>query len=363
MKFTRNYLTREQRLIEIIKTVTGSQSLGDDCAILAGGQLVTSDMLVEGRHFLLDLTDFHSLGWKCMAVNLSDIAAMGGSPTFAIVDIAWPSSFSDEEFQALYSGLQECAARFNTQIVGGDITGSEKLVCAVTVSGQSPSSGAILRSGARPGMLLVSTGNFGASACGLDKLQQLLKRSMECSVSEDSSLECSVRRRIESVKAAIELAQTCYPVQRHLRPMPRMESASKLVNCLRSGGALMDTSDGLADAALQIARMSGVSIELDLALIPIHAQTRELAQESGEPILDLVLYGGEDFELFACIDPLDWERLSADAVVLNDVDGKSIDSNFTVIGKTLVGDEVFVVDENGEKFAVENNRTYQHFSS
>lgn len=318
-------LTREQRLIQTVKELTRSEYIGDDCAVLGAGQLLSSDMLVEDKHFRLAYADLESIGWKCIAVNLSDIAAMGGFPTALLVSIAWPEHRSDAQFRQLYSGIHECARKFSTRIVGGDITSSEKIVCAVTIIGQAAKPAALLRSTAALGHIVAVTGDFGASACGLESL----------------------------LKGRRELT---YPVSRHLRPQPRIGAGLTLSQILarRNGTekvAMMDTSDGLADAALQVAKSSGVGIEIDAELVPIHAQTLASAKELGLDPLSLALYGGEDFELFACMSEDLW----------SEVKNSDQDNQFKMIGRVVAGAGAELIS-NGRRCALDNSRTYQHFT-
>ncbi|HNB24827.1 MAG TPA: AIR synthase related protein, partial [Candidatus Melainabacteria bacterium] len=104
---------REDKLIKLIKSLTGEELIGDDCAVLPSGMLVSSDMLVQGKHFLLPQMNLNDLGWKALAVNLSDIAAMGAQSEFAVVNIAFPTSMSDNEFEHLYKGIIDCAKTYN----------------------------------------------------------------------------------------------------------------------------------------------------------------------------------------------------------------------------------------------------------
>lgn len=273
-------LTIEQQWIEIIKGLAGDELIGDDCAILPDGALATTDMLIEGNHFLLDKVSLRDLGWKSLAVNLSDIAAMGGVPEFATVGLGLPPSFSHREFEQLYAGIVECANAFQTRIAGGDLTRSDKVVISVSLLGKCGPEGALLRKTARPGQAVVVTGDFGASAAGLWLLLTGTNGFPWC------------RRR-------------------HSRPAPRVHEARQLAKLTGGAGALMDASDGLADALIQIARQSQVSIKIEGNQIPIHEETQEVAMLSAQSALDLALYGGEDFELVATVPVSAVESLKA----------------------------------------------------
>lgn len=326
MKSKRLNLTREQRLIELIKGITGENLIGDDCAVLPGARLVSSDMLVQGKHFLLPQMSYEDLGWKAMAVNLSDIAAMAGVPEFAVVSIAMPPQLSDEEFGNLYESMNECAVKYGTRIVGGDLTGSESLVISITVIGRCNNRGVALRSAARIGDLVIATGDFGASALGLELILRGKKTSD---------------------------AHLCYAIQRHLRPEPKFGEAHCLLEIsaqVNELPALMDASDGLADALLQMAAASDVGIEVEEDKIPVHHEVSKMAAELGLDVLDLALYGGEDYELVACVEPSVWEKMEHKG-----------DSSFKIIGKVVAGDEVVLRRRDGTSSRVDERKTFQHW--
>ena len=131
-------LTREQVLVKKIKEWTGSSYIGDDCAVLADGKLVSSDTLVEGTHFRLDFASWRQLGWKSCAVNLSDIAAMAGRPRYLTVALTLPATCPDLEqsLEQFYLGFTQCARAFGAEIVGGDLTVGPHFVVNVTAIGE-----------------------------------------------------------------------------------------------------------------------------------------------------------------------------------------------------------------------------------
>jgi len=273
-------MTGERELIKKIKDWTsaagaGGNKIGDDCAVLAGQGLVSSDMLVEGRHFDLKYTDFESLGWKSCAVNLSDVAAMAGRPRYLTVSLSLPSYISESNLRSFYQGFNDCARRYRAEVVGGDLTGGDKLVIAVTVIGEAHEKGLLKRSGARVGDIVLATGSFGASALGL----RLLQRGSQTDHSSDIGLVA------------------------HLRPLPRLCEAYALVRQVGSRGALIDASDGLADALFQICEASNVSMKVNLDLIAVAPDVRAQALALRQEPLKLALYGGEDYELVATADP------------------------------------------------------------
>lgn len=314
-------LTTEQEWIETVKQMTAERLIGDDCAILPDGSLITTDMLVEGNHFLQEKIALDDIGWKAAAVNLSDIAAMAGVPSYAVVSLGLPASFSHEEFTLLYSGINECTRKFGTRIVGGDLTKSDKLVICVSVIGKPGTSPPMTRGGAKPGDVIVVTGNFGASAAGL--------------------------WLILSGTSGYNYCRT-----RHLRPEPRVIEGEELGKITQGQGALMDASDGLADALIQIARASSVAIRIDEESIPLHQDTLAVAEVSGQSAIDLALYGGEDYELVAAVNPAHLELLESTANL-----------QLLKIGTVETGDGVELRRAGETLCQVAAEKTFQHWVS
>lgn len=316
--------SQEHSIVRQIKEWTGSKFIGDDCAILPGQQLATTDSLVEGTHFLSSLSSYEDIGWKSVAVNLSDIAAMGGYPQHLLVAISMPPAFTREQFTRLYTGLVDCANTYKTRIVGGDLTSAPQLTLGLTVLGSWHENGCLKRSGARPGDLVIATGDFGASAAGLWYLQNETREGR------------SIRPRYVRTSAA------------HRRPVPRLADAWSLVKRSASRGALMDSSDGLADALCQISWASNVLIEVDLELVPIHDETRELAMLAGVDVNNWALYGGEDYQLVGCVSSEIWDNYSHE-----------LSPSFVVIGRVLEGRGVKLKVGSVDGPEVELSRTFQ----
>jgi len=303
---------------------------GDDAAVWkpAPGKVsvITTDTLVDGVHFRLDWTDWASLGHKMLAVNLSDIAAMGADPFLATVTLGLTSSERVVDLEALYAGMVGLATRHRLLIAGGDIVRSPKaLTLAVAVVGEAEPDRLLLRSGATDGNLIGVSGTLGASAAGL----ALLSGPGE-------------RRR--AATAGLLLGA-------HLRPMPRIELGGLLV---RSGAtSAMDLSDGLLGDLPKILAASGVSAEILEHRVPILPAIRALFPDR---FREFALRGGEDYELLFTIPPERWEPLTLAA--------KEIGSTVTAIGRVIPVDSeaptLWLVAPDGSK-SVATAGAFDHF--
>lgn len=270
--------------------------IGDDAAVLqptGGKELVVScDTMVESVHFKPETMTAVDIGYKAMASSLSDIAAMGAEPRWALVALAAPRAFPADELRKLYDGLYACAERYGTAIVGGDTTSSPAgLTVTVTVIGEAAQGRSLLRSQAMPGDALFVTGPLGGSAAGLHALL----------------------RRGEPAGPLDELPERIRPLARaHRLPEPRID-AGRLLAAAKPGmcGALNDVSDGLASEAWEIAEASGVSVVLYGDRIPMSDELREYAADMEVDPLDWALYGGEDYELVGTVRPEGAAELAA----------------------------------------------------
>lgn len=263
--------------------------IGDDAALLAvpaGGLLVTTDMLLEGIHFQWRWGRPRDLGRKAMAVNVSDIAAMGGRPLHALLGLAIPPAGpSLTELEALLAGLEEEAAAHGITLVGGDTCGSHSgLVLAVTLLGLAPTGRALLRSGAKPGDGLWVTGTLGGAAAGLLALEQGLRPGAPWPADFPRPAWLGAEE-----EAAIQAAVTA-----HLTPVPRLAAGEALVGCAT---AMIDVSDGVASDVGHLCAESRVAARILAGRIPIHPGAAAMARLTGRDPLDLALRGGEDYEL------------------------------------------------------------------
>ena len=236
--------------------------MGDDTAVLAatpGRSLLTTDTLVEDVDFSLAYCSGADVGWKTVAVNVSDIAAMGGRPAKALTTLCLPPSTDVAFVDSFLDGLLEAAATYRVDLVGGDISSAPAITSGIALSG-TVDGAPWLRSGARPGDLLFVTGSLGGSHAGLEELRA-------------------------DARAAGPA------VQRHLRPRPRIAEAEALRSV--SVTAAIDISDGLVVDLARLMRASGAGCEVDPAALPVDPAA------SG---LEAALFGGEDFELLLAID-------------------------------------------------------------
>jgi len=274
----------EFQFINDMKSRYDLRRVGDDCAVLPKDDktdlLITSDMLVEEVDFRLDWSNPEQIGHKCLAVSLSDIAAMGGTARFAMLSIAvvenlWKGDLLDR----FYEGWNLLAAEFGVELIGGDISStSGPLTVDSTVIGEVPRGQALLRAGARPGDAIFVTGSLGGAAGGL----QLLLRGQHGSSENAQKL-----------------------LERQLTPRPELLAA----NQLRTHGlatAAIDLSDGLSSDLMHICEASGVGAEIDARSLPIEPALKEFF--SAEECIELALNGGEDLRLLFTGDA---ERISA----------------------------------------------------
>ncbi|MDH7570594.1 MAG: thiamine-phosphate kinase [Armatimonadota bacterium] len=254
--------------------------VGDDAALFrpAPERLIvaTADMLVENVHFRRDWMSAADLGWKALAVNLSDCAAMGALPRFALVCVALDKETAAEYVLDLYRGMQTLAARFEVRIAGGDTVASPAgITLSVAAVGEVEREEARTRAGARPGDVLMVTGTLGDSAAGCAAL--LAGREWAARVPEQV-------------------------LQAHRRPWPRVREARAAV-CAGGVTALIDVSDGLAGDLRHLCEESGAGAEVEVASLPVSDVCRRAAEVLGQDSLQLALTGGEDYELLLAVAP------------------------------------------------------------
>ena len=258
--------------------------IGDDAAVIdlpPGRKLVvTTDVLVDGVHFSDRTTSCEDIGWRAIAANLSDLAAMGASPEGVTVGLSLPGSTAVEWLDGVYRGMAACLKPWEVDIIGGDLCRSETVSLAVTALGSVHPERVLYRRGAEPGQVILATGYHGMSRAGLELLLH------------------------PEYRAGIDPAVQDRWVAAHQRPRPRLDVVDVL-NRLWSATAenetvaAMDTSDGLANAVQLICRASGVGARLWKTHLPIDPALVDWVGE--DQAIYSCLYGGEDFELLLCL--------------------------------------------------------------
>ncbi|SHI90789.1 thiamine-phosphate kinase [Hymenobacter daecheongensis DSM 21074] len=270
--------------------------IGDDAAILApqpGQDLVIStDLLIEGVHFDLTFCPLKHVGYKAVAVNVSDIAAMNGVPTQIVVGLAVGARFSVEAIEELYEGMRVACENYHVDLVGGDTTASRGgLTISITVLGQVPQGQAVRRSGARPNDLLCVTGDLGGAFLGL----QVLERE-KAAWSADPEMQP-------------ELEKYPYVLQRQLRPDARMDVIHELRDLGVVPTSMIDISDGLASEVLHICQQSGTGARVFSENLPAANPMLEVANEFNLDPIMCMLNGGEDYELLFTIPLTDHDKI------------------------------------------------------
>lgn len=301
--------------------------IGDDCAVISTGEdhvrLVTTDAIVEGVHFVQNAPP-ESVGYKLLTASLSDIAAMGGKPTDAVVAISASDGCDAGYVERIYNGLFACADHFGVAIVGGDTTRTAgPLVLSLTLTGNMPRDQVCYRSGARVGDAIYVSGTLGDSAAGLGAVLEGMEMQRED-------------------RAAL--------LRRHYRPKARVALGRALA---KTGAvtAMIDISDGLASDLNHICRQSGVAAAIRAEAIPMSAAFVKYCGEKKKNKLDLALTGGEDFELLFCVR----------RTLLHQVEALATRYPICRIGEIATGDSgVIIKNEDGKGVRLER-AGYEHF--
>lgn len=259
--------------------------IGDDAAVLPGtdgsiSHVITTDVLVDGVHFSDRTTSSGDVGWRAIAANLSDLAAMGATPIGVTVGLSLPGNVVIDWVEGVYQGMKACLDCYGGTILGGDVCRSSQIALAITAIGQVSPNRVIRRDRAQPGHVIVATGYHGASRAGLELLLNA-----------------------DQMDSLAETDQTLL-IQAHQRPCPRLDVVGVLNSLAEDEfGALagMDSSDGLANAVLHLCQANDVGARIVLPHLPIPPSLFPWVGK--ETALDWCLYGGEDFELVLCLPP------------------------------------------------------------
>ncbi|MDD5038431.1 MAG: thiamine-phosphate kinase [Dehalococcoidales bacterium] len=299
--------------------------IGDDAAAWYGDtsiQLAKVDSLRENIHFSLDTTSWEDLGWKALAINLSDIAAMGGLPKYALVSLALPESTDTEDIIALYKGILDLAQQFGVAIVGGDTDSAPLIDITISVIGstRSKTQPLLTRSAAKPGEKVAITGYVGTAAAGLDMLTKHLQFDPEATA---------------ILKRAFQ------------RPFPRVAEGQILVE--QGVRVAIDISDGLISDLTHICQASQVSARIEVDRVPIQPAVKT---NFGNKAMELALSGGEDYELL----------FTANDEVINKVKAAT-PYPITIIGEITAGKtgKVTLLDRKGTEIILPRTG-WEHFT-
>lgn len=304
--------------------------IGDDAAVIRNRSgcesILTTDALIEKVHFDFNYTPFESLGWKALAVSLSDVAAMGGMPLGALVSIAVPGAWNVEDVEKFYSGFKRCADTFRCPAVGGDTVRSpDRCFISVSVLGEVESGKAVLRSGAKSGDRLCVTGVLGGAKTGLEVLT---------SHADPESFSSAVRRFLE--------------------PTPRLREALALVQTFPVT-SMIDISDGLASEIGHLCKDSGVGCKIREDRIPLSDDALRWATIQNRPRAQYLYESGEEYELLFTIRP--GRDMNSDVV-----EQMCGEMNFSVIGEITDSAEGIHIQKEDKLFPF-CSKGWDHFGS
>ncbi len=314
----------EREAIRIIDRIVKSDAevgIGDDCAAIDMGDrflLVTTDMMAPKTHIPKGMSPY-DVGWSIVAVNLSDIAAMGGRPLAVVTAIGMTRGHPIEYLEQIVDGMNDCVRHFGTSIVGGDTKEHEILTLCGTAVGEVARDRILLRKGARPGDIVAISGELGKAGAGYYSLKRNLS--------------------LEEAETALK------------RPRPRLKEAAALADA-GFVTSCMDISDGLSSSIFELARSSGLTYEIDYSRVS-KAKEVELAFHDLERQKSLILNFGNDYELLFTV------KREAETDLANLA--SEIGCPLTVIGKVTSGEENILID-SGKREKLEN-RGYEHFRS
>ena len=304
----------EVNLIKKIKNTLKSQYIGDDCAYLKDlGIVISQDSLVEDIHFNKHMMSPYQIGYKSVMVNLSDIAASGAKPAYLTVALSLPKEIKDDAVVYFYEGAKYALENLDVEIVGGDITGSDKLYISISVIGKTLNRKISSRSHAKIGHKIITSGVHGSSAAGLRILQNDLE--------PDKDL-----------------------IKAHLMPVAQIDFAKHISEQIQEDYAMMDTSDGLFDALFKIGSASECTMSIDFERILYDPKIKEYFSD----YKDLILFGGEDYQIVATV-PVE---------LLPSL------KNYIIIGEVLPKEDCVIklnTDNKVEKFNDLSNKCFNHF--
>lgn len=271
---------KEHEFIKIINsTLSDNSYLGDDCAYLEDfGLFVTHDTMVENVHFSLKYASAEQIGYKAVVTNLSDLASSLAKPLYVTVSLSLPARTENAFLKGLYQGINAACNEYDVKVVGGDITGSDKVVISICAIGKKQSDYFAKRDNAKVSDVIVVTGSHGSSAAGLNCFKQ--------GINDD------------------------YLKSKHLLPKARFDAVDEILKYINTDIACMDTSDGLFDALKQISENSNVTAMVDFDKVPSDKQIEQF-----DNFQDFILFGGEDYELLFTMPETLFEKLDKNIFV------------------------------------------------
>ena len=303
-----DHITKHVRLHH----TTSIKGVGDDAAVVGQGetlQLLTTDMMVEGSHFDLAYTPLKHLGYKAVASNVSDIAAMNGKATHILVSIALSNRFSLEAVEELYLGIYAACNAYKVDLVGGDTTSSNKgLTLSITCYGEVSREKVTYRSGCNEGDLVLVSGDLGSAYLGLHILER------------------EKRIFMEKPDFQPDLEGNDYLIQRQLKPEARVDVIALLAELGIQPTSMIDVSDGLSSELHHLAKQSGVGFTIYEDKLPIDPLAYQRAIDLGIDPTVAMLNGGEDYELLFTVPQADYEKIK------NETD-------FSIIGHAVAAGE------------------------
>lgn len=278
-----------------VKNASTLRGVGDDCAVIdyeGKKTLVTTDLLLEGIHFDLTYTPLKHLGYKAVAVNLSDVYAMNGTPRQITVSLGISKRFTVEHINELYSGIYAACEKYGVDLVGGDTSASVTgLLISITCLGEAGEQDIVYRNGAHDTDLVCVSGDLGAAYMGL----QLLERERVASAGQKDFQP--------------DFAGREYLLERQLKPEPRADVIAELHELGIHPSAMMDISDGLSSELLHICKDSNVGCRVYESRIPIDYQTAVMAEELNMNLVTAAMNGGEDYELLFTVPLTEHEKV------------------------------------------------------
>jgi thiamine-monophosphate kinase len=307
--------------------------IGDDCAVIQVDQnralLLTCDIQIQDRHFQLQNTSAYQLGRRAMAVNLSDIAAMGGTPLYALVSLGLPPDLEVDDYETLFEGMRDELKAFQAFIIGGNLAQTKKnLVIDISLIGEVHPFHFVERKGAQVGDKIYLTGEVGASAAGFHVLQKF---------------------------------GTDYPekfqalVEKHRQPLPRITMGQKLAQ-QQMASAMIDVSDGIASDLYHICQMSQVGAEIMFDQLPFPEKLSEVSKLCHVSVQDLILHSGEDYELLYTVKSIVSEQ---DLKTM----GQECGVPLTHIGKIVEQNQgLSLIDGNGNRIPLQP-KGWDHFKA